>query len=79
MLGKRVVSTMAWGGTHAWNVRMKISEKQAKTFQGSNWEFQRFESSFNEATFKPKTNNVSDLCELGKILSAAYNRISGIQ
>jgi len=76
-LGNKVVFNVAWGGTHAWNVRAKISEEDAKKFAGQYWEFQRYDNSFKEATFRPKVKNVTDISELEEMLTIAYHRVSG--
>lgn len=73
----RVVFAVQWGGTHAWNVVAKVGEEDAKKFQGKNWEFQRYDSTFRQATFRPKAKNITDVAELETVLTLAYNRISG--
>ncbi len=75
-LGNKVVFSVGWAGTHAWHVRAKISEEDAKGFQGKNWEFQRYDTPFNEAVFRPK-NKSFDIDELAPILTLAYHRVSG--
>ncbi|MFC2065067.1 hypothetical protein ACFLXB_08230 [Chloroflexota bacterium] len=52
-LGNKVVFNVAWGGTHAWVVRAKISEEDANSFKGEHWEFQRYDDSFSQALFRP--------------------------
>ncbi|HUI88353.1 MAG TPA: hypothetical protein VLX61_06470 [Anaerolineales bacterium] len=73
----KVVFAVVWGGTHAWNVIAKISEDEAKKFDGKNWEFQRYDSAFHQATFRPKGKNITDITELESLLTIAFNRISG--
>jgi len=75
-LGNKVVFSIGWAGTHAWHVRAKVSEEDAKGFQGKNWEFQRYDNPFNEAIFRPKSKSI-DTVELESILTLAYHRVSG--
>jgi hypothetical protein len=73
----KVVFSVAWAGTHAWNIKAKNSEKESQGFQGKLWEFQRYDSQFNEAVFRPKTKDTTDIRELEKMLSLAYERVIG--
>jgi len=75
--GTKVVFAVVWAGTHAWNVIAKVSEDEAKAFEAKNWEFQRYDATFRQAIFKPKTRNFADITELEPILTLAYSRISG--
>lgn len=75
-LGNKVVFSVTWSGTHAWNIRAKITEEEAISFQGINWELQRYDTTFSEAVFRPKNNKI-DINELAPIFSKAYHRISG--
>lgn len=38
-LGNRVVFSVAWGGTYAWNITFKLPEDVARSFEGKQWEF----------------------------------------
>jgi hypothetical protein len=76
-LGNKVVFSVNWGGTHAWNVRFKIPEEMFETFETGSWEFQRYDNSFDELIIRPKDRESSDINELEELLIAAYKHISG--
>jgi len=76
-LGNRVVFSVAWGGTYAWNLRFKLPEDLAKGFKGQLWEFQRYDSSFHEAVFRPLKPDSPDIVELKPLFIEAYQYISG--
>ncbi len=76
-LGNKVVFAVAWHGTHAWKVEMKIPEEQAKEFKGKAWEIQRFDDRWGNAIFRPLDPNNADVSELEPVLLAAYKNISG--
>jgi hypothetical protein len=76
-LGNRVVIGVYWGGTHAWNVGIKIPKESAEDFAGSDWEFQRYDSDFNNAVFRPKDWKAQEIHELEPLMIAAYKYISG--
>ena len=77
-LGNKVVFTVAWAGTHAWNITAKISEDDARKFKGTNWEFQRYDTPFKQAVIKPGKANLTDTMEIESMLTLAYHRVSGI-
>jgi hypothetical protein len=76
-LGNRLVFSVAWGGTYAWQLRLKIPEAIAETFQGEDWEFPRYSEQFKEAIFRPVDPENTDVRELAPFLDAAYENISG--
>jgi len=76
-LGTRVVFSVHWASNSTWNVKLKITEKIAKQFQGKDWEYQRYDSSFHEALFKPLNPDAQAIGELGKYLIKAYENVSG--
>jgi len=76
-LGNRVVFSVAWGGTYAWNLRFKLPEDVAKSFEGQLWEFQRYDRSFHEAVFRPLMPDSPDIAELESLFIKAYQYVSG--
>ncbi len=76
-LGNRLVFSVAWGGTYAWNLRFKLPEEVAKSFEGRSWEFQRYDSGFHEAVFRPLTPDSPDIEELEPLFVEAYQYVSG--
>lgn len=76
-LGNRVVFSVAWGGTYAWNLRLKLPEDVARGFKGKLWEFQRYDISFHEAVFRPVKPDSTDISELKSLFIAAYQYVSG--
>jgi hypothetical protein len=76
-LGNKVVFNVAWGGTYAWKVRFKLPEDVARAFEGEQWEFQNYDSTFKEATFRPLQPESADIKELEPLFVAAYRHISG--
>lgn len=79
IMGNKVVFSVSWAGTHSWNITMKLPEEDARKFKATNWVFQRYDSSFNQAIFKPKNNNFTDISELTEMLTLSYHRVSGIK
>jgi hypothetical protein len=75
--GTKLVFAVVWAGTHSWNVVAKVTENEAKTFQGKNWDFQRYDTTFRQAIFRPRARNDPEIGELESILTLAYSRISG--
>ena len=73
--GSRVVFGVAWGSTYTWNVKFKISEKEAKNFTGKLWELQRYDKSFNEALFKAKNPSNVKIDELDDLFKKSYQGI----
>jgi hypothetical protein len=76
-LGNRVVFSVSWGGTYAWNLRFKLAEDIARSFEGQLWEFQRYDSSFHEAVFRPLKSDSPDIAELKSLFIEAYQYVSG--
>jgi hypothetical protein len=76
-LGYKVVFSVAWSGTYAWNLRLKLPEETAKAFQGQQWEFQRYDQSFHEAVFRPLKPEAPDITEMEPLFAQAYQYISG--
>lgn len=76
-LGSRVVFDVAWSGTYAWRIEMKVPVEVANKFEGKDWEFQRYDYSFKNAVFKLKKGEFKDIKELEGLLVVAYNNISG--
>ncbi len=76
-LGNRVVFSVGWGGTYAWNLRLKLPEDVATAFQGQDWEFQRYDSSFHQARFRPLKPDSPDISELEPLFIEAYQYVSG--
>lgn len=76
-LGNKVVVSVAWGGTYAWNLRFKLPEEVARGFKGRLWEFQRYDNSFHEAIFRPLQPKSPDITELDPLFVEAYKYISG--
>ena len=75
--GNRVVFSVSWGGTYAWNLKFKLPERKAKSFKGKFWEFQRYDNSFDEALFRPlKAENIK-IDELEPFFKAAYEGVTG--
>lgn len=78
-LGNKVVFGVAWGGTYAWNMRLKLPEDVAKKFKGKQWEFQRYDASFHEAVYRPLKPESPDLTELEPLFIRAYEYVSGVK
>lgn len=76
-LGNRVVFSVAWGGTYAWNLKIKLPEDIARSFRGQLWELQRYDSSFHEAVFRPLKPDSPDISELKPLFIEAYQYLSG--
>lgn len=76
-LGNKLVFLVAWGGTYAWKVVLKIPEDRARAFQGTDWEFQNYDASFHQAVFRPLHPEAPDITELEPLLVEAYKHISG--
>ncbi|MEJ5343068.1 MAG: hypothetical protein WHT09_16055 [Thermogutta sp.] len=76
-LGNRVVFAVGWSGTYAWNLRFKLPEDIARNFTGQQWEFQRYDSSFHEAVFRPLRPDSLDISELKPLFIEAYQYVSG--
>lgn len=76
-VGNKVVFQVAWGGTYAWKVKLKIPKEEAKNFKGTSWEFQAYDESFGEAIFRPLKPTNSDIRELEYLFIEAFKRVSG--
>jgi len=76
-LGNKVVFDVAWSGTYAWRIDMKIPKDVAESFVGQDWEYQRYDGAFGNALFKPKNGKFKSLKEIEELLIIAYNRVSG--
>jgi len=70
--GNRVVFSVGWGATYSWHIKFKISEKKAREHKGINWEFQRYDNSFNEAIFKLKVSSPIEIGEFEALFKLAY-------
>jgi hypothetical protein len=77
MLGNRVVFSVSWGGAYAWKLKFKLPEDVAKSYQGQDWEFQRYDDSFHEAIFRPLRPESPDIAELETLFVQAYKYIAG--
>jgi len=76
-LGSKVVFDVGWSGTYAWRIDMKIPVDVANNFEGQDWEFHRYDSSFRNALFKPKNGEFKSIKEIEELLVIAYNNVSG--
>lgn len=75
--GNKLVFSIGWGGTYAWNLRLKLPEDIAKSFEGKQWEFQRYDQAFHEAVFRHLQPNSPDIRELEELFVEAYKYVSG--
>lgn len=76
-LGTRVVFSVHWASTYNWYVKLKISENVAKAFKGKYWEYQRYDTIFNEALFRLKNPQKPIIAEIGGYLIKAYENVFG--
>lgn len=76
-LGNRVVFQVHWSGTYAWNLKFKLPEDIARNFKGQQWEFQRYDHSFDEALIRPLKPESPDIAELMPLFIEAYKHVSG--
>lgn len=76
-LGNKVIFSVNWGGTHAWNVHVKVPQETAQNFKSDNWEFQHYDNDFKEAIIRPLDRKNADIAELSSLLNAAYHHASG--
>ncbi len=76
-LGNRVVFNVAWEGSKAWKVKLKLPEKVGWDLKGQSWEFQSYDSAFREAIFRPLNPDNPSVEELESLLLAAYEYVSG--
>lgn len=78
-LGNKVLFSVMWGGAYAWKLRFKLTEREAKAFNGEHWEFQNYDSTFKEATFRPLHPGSPDVKELEPLFVLAYKRVAGVK
>lgn len=78
-LGNRMVFSVGWGGTYAWNLRLKLPEGTARSFRGQSWVLQRHDRGFREAVFRPLNPDSLDFSELKPLLIEAYQYVPGRQ
>ncbi len=76
--GNKVVFDVGWSGITTWQLRIKIPKEMAENFKGSHWEFQRYDTPFNNALFRSKSGKFEPINEMEEFLGLAYKRISGI-
>jgi len=76
-LGNKVVFAVGWGGTYAWKVLFKIPKDLAQSFKSEHWEFQNYDKTFKQATFRPLQPDSADIEELEPLFVAAYEQIVG--
>jgi hypothetical protein len=76
--GSKVVFDVGWSGITTWQLRIKIPKEIAENYKGTLWEFQRYDTPFNNALFKTKSGKFEDIHEMKNFLLMAYQRISGI-
>lgn len=76
-LGNRVVFQVHWSGTYAWNLKFKLPEDIARNFKGKHWEFQKYDSNFDEAIFRPLKPDSPDISEIKPLFIEAYHFVSG--
>ncbi|MDD5368155.1 MAG: hypothetical protein PHQ40_03640 [Anaerolineaceae bacterium] len=77
VLGNRIVYSVYWGGTHAWNITFKVPPGVADSFRSPCWEFQRYDKDFHEAVIRPLVRDHPDFDELEPLYLAAYKHIAG--
>jgi len=76
-LGNRLVAIVRWSGTYAWHLGLKLPQGVAENFQGQQWEFQKYNTHFKRATFRPLQPDSPDITELELLFVEAYRHISG--
>ena len=76
--GYRVIFNVAWGGTYAWKVKMKLPDGIANGFKSQHWEFQNYDTTFHEALFRPVDPSLQNVDELAEFLQQAYKLVSGV-
>jgi hypothetical protein len=75
--GTKVIFSVSWGGTHAWKIKMKLPENKVSKLNTENWEFQRYDKTFNEVIIRPKNVHKIDIDGLKPYLTMAYQYVSG--
>ncbi len=78
--GNKVVFDVGWSSSSSstWQLRIKIPKEITENFNGNLWEFQRYDTPFNNALFRTKSGKSEDIYEMEELLAEAYKRISGI-
>lgn len=76
--GNKVVFDVGWSGISTWQLGIKIPKEIAENFTGEKWEFQRYDTPFNNALFRTKSGKFENIKEMEDFLVMAYKRISGI-
>ena len=76
--GNRLVFFVEWSGISTWFLGIKVSKETAENFEGTNWEYQRYDKQFKFAIFRTKSGKFEAIAELEELLVTAYKRISGI-
>jgi len=74
--GNRVVFNVAWGGTYAWKVKIKLPKEMLENFQPTHWEVQSYDETFHEAILKPLSPDNPDFEEIEGLFVKAYHRIA---
>jgi hypothetical protein len=54
-----------------------MPKEDAQAFRSKNWEFQRFDNNFHEASFRPLQLDYPHIEELKPLLQKAYKYVSG--
>jgi hypothetical protein len=67
---------VAWGGTRAWNIQIKVPEAAARKFKTESWELQRYDTGWKQAVLR-KTSSKASADELEPLLVNAYEHIRG--
>lgn len=76
-LGNKLVFFVQWDSSQKWSLKMKIPEEDAKKHKTQKWAFQRYDSTFNDASFRTVSGNYEEIDELKDLLILAYKNISG--
>lgn len=75
-LGNRVVFSVNWSGTYAWNVRLKLPKDVGQDLQSEHWQYQRYSNSWNLSVFRPLKPEAPHTEELEPLLEQAYRHVS---
>jgi len=76
-LGNRLAFLVHWSGTYAWNLKFKLPEHIARGYKAQLWQLQRYDSSYEEAIFRPLKPDSVDISELKPLFIEAYKYVSG--
>jgi hypothetical protein len=68
--------SIQWGGTHTWNVQVKVSQEEAEKLSAPNWQLQHYHHGWKQAVFR-RTNERASATELESLFAKAYERIRG--